>query len=280
MSGIYLTSMHTRKRIDLSIVIVSYNCKDVLADCLKAIYSDRKSETWEVIVVDSNSQDNPQELVKKFPRIIFIPNSKNIGFSKANNLGVRYSRASYILFLNPDTIPPMGSISQLLSFAQSENMSNLGAVSPMLLNKDGSIQPSCYHLPSIIGAIKEFWLGKKGQYLKYYPDQDKPTKIDIAVGACILMPRLTYDLIGGWDERYFIFFEDLEMGRQIKKKRLDFWYIPHARIVHLHGESTGKLPQISNSHLQKSSKIYFGAVKYQVITLIIWLAQKIKIIFQ
>lgn len=258
----------------LSIIIVAFNVKELLKDCVKSIRSS-KFKDLEIIIVDSGSSDNPKVLKNLFPKVIFMDGGGNIGFSKANNLGASRARGKFLLFLNPDTRVRPDSLSALINFASST--SNLGAVSPKLLNPDGSVQPSCYHLPSLPGVIQEFWFGKKGAYLKYAPTNNYPVKVGCSVGAAVLLPRPVFDNIGGWDERYFMYFEDLELGRQIKKHNRDFWYLPASEVVHLHGASSSQLPDLSLKRLNESSRIYFGNFRHILITMIIKISQKLRL---
>jgi N-acetylglucosaminyl-diphospho-decaprenol L-rhamnosyltransferase len=259
----------------LSIVIVNFNVKDQLDACLSSIFRDKNLKDFEVIVVDNASGDNSIILKKKYPKINFIESKENLGFSKANNLGAQKAKGEYLLFLNPDTIIIQGSINKLLDFAKKTH--NLGAVSPKLLNPDKSVQPSCHKLLTVKGAFAEFWLNQKGSFLKYIPPLDGPSKVDCAVGAALLMSRDVFRKVGGWDERYFMYLEDNELGRKIKSSGLDFWYLPDSEIIHLHGGSSSQDPILAWNRMRKSSKIYHGLTKYTLITLVIYLSQKLGI---
>lgn len=258
---------------DLSVIIVAHNVKALLRNCLSSLFMKNQGRVkFEVIVVDSGSLDNPSSLKKQFPATIFLNPEGNVGFSRGNNLGVNHSRGNYLFFLNPDTIIAKNSLEKLVNFAQATP--GLGAVAPRLLNTDNSLQPSCFRLPTIKNAIAEFWLGKKGSFLKYAPNSTTPVKVDSAVGAAVLLPRKVFELIKGWDERYFMYYEDLELGRQIKKLGLDFWYLPEISITHIHGASSSQTPDLSMARLKKSSLVYHGLLNHLLITSIIWLSQK------
>src|SRR3989344_2851451 len=268
-------SMHKNQKPEFSIVIVSHNNFSLLERCIRSIYQTQKSEDFEIIVVDNHSQENLGRLKRLFPKIKFTKLKQNCGFSRANNIGISHSEGKFLLFLNSDTEVLPRSIEALLNFAHQQI--KFGAIAPKLINLDGTIQASCYRFPTITGAINEFFLNKKGSYEKYYPKQTLPLKVDCAVGACLLIQRALLDRIGGWDENYFIYYEDIEMGRKIKHLNLDFWYLPQATIIHAHGKSASETPELSNKWLKQSSVIYNGRFKHLLITFIIKTATKLNI---
>lgn len=259
--------INTKNPPKISIIIVSFNVKQLLYNCLKSIAKDTSIKNAETIVVDNFSSDGSSTLKRKFPSVKFINLTENTGFAKANNIGASHARGECLIFLNPDTEVTPGSLIKLYDFYL--NHKNVGALSPRLLNPDNSIQPSCFRFPSTIGAVKEFWLKQPGSFLKYYPDSSQPTKVDCSVGACVLIPKKIFEKIGGWDERYFMFFEDIEMGRQLKLSGLDFWYLPESTVKHIHGASSSQTSSLSSKRLAESSQVYHGKIKYYLITSII-----------
>ncbi|MFH1601753.1 MAG: glycosyltransferase family 2 protein [Candidatus Shapirobacteria bacterium] len=266
------------KLIDLSIIIISFNTKKILGQCLKSILSSRDKLRKEIIIVDNASADDSLRIVRKFQfsnsnfQIKLIKNKKNLGFAKANNQGIKIARGKNVLLLNSDTLVKKNSLSKLVKFAKKNK--DLGAVAPRLLNADGSVQPSCFRFPSVKGAIKEFWLSKKNSFSKYYPKTGQPALVEAAVGAALLLPQKTIAKIGLLDERYFMYFEDLDYCRRIKKAGLKIYYLPQAEIVHIHGASGKKEKGKTNLWLKESSKIYYGLARYYLINFIIWSGQK------
>lgn len=268
--------------LDLSIIIVSFNTKKLLTDCLKSLMVDgRWLETkGEIIVVDNGSSDGSVEEVRKFKiqnpgfKIRLIENEENLGFAKANNQGIKIAKGKYILLLNSDTEVKPGVLEELVKFVQ--NHPEAGVVGARLLNPDGSIQPSVYHFPTILGAIKEFWLGWGGSYEKYPLTGTNPVIVEAVTGAAMLIPRRTVEKIGYLDERYFLYFEDLDYCRRAKKAGLKVFYLPCANFVHHHGASGKKIPGKTTNWLIESSKKYNGRFKYEVLTAIIWTGQKIR----
>ena len=200
-----------------------------------------------------------------------ILNKTNLGFAKANNQGIKIARGKYILLLNSDTIVKPGALEEMTAFA--EKHPEAGIVGPKLLNSDDSLQPSCFHFPTIWGAIKEFWLGKKNAFSKYAPRAKTPVAVNAVVGAAFLISPQARARVGLLNERYFFYFEDLDYCRQIWKNGLKVYYLPEAEIVHLHGVSGKKLNDKPNKWLVESSKIYYGRWQYYLITAIIKLSQ-------
>ena len=272
-------------KIDLSIIVVSYNTQKLLKQCLKSLKLKAKSLklkmknekcqmlNLEVIVVDNNSTDGSKKMINdQWPMVKLIANNKNLGFAKASNQGIKIARGKYILLLNSDTIVKRRALLELVNFAEKEKRA--GGAAPRLLNTDGSIQASCFRFPSLRGAIKEFWLGNKGSFSKYFPNTSKPTVVDAAVGATLLLPQKTIKKIGLLDERYFMYFEDFDYCLRMKKEGLKLYYLPEVSIIHLHGASSKKIKSKPNQWLVESSKIYHGLFKHYLINAIIWSGQK------
>lgn len=257
---------------ELSIIIVSYNTKTELNACLTSVFQNIKQLNFEIIVIDNNSSDSSASMItRNFPDVILINNADNYGFAKAVNQGLKFAKGNYYLLLNPDTKVVNNAIEKLVDFAK--NQQNLGAVGAKLLNPDGSIQPSCYNLPSVNNAILEYWFGKKGAYEKYVPKLQEPVKVEAVVGAVMLISRTAIEKIGPLDERYFMYFEDLEWCRNAGKMGFKIFWNPQSEVVHVHGASASQIGQKAQNLLIKSSKIYNGRVKYSIITLIIKLSR-------
>lgn len=254
--------------MNLSIVIVSYNTKELLRRCLESVIQDT-----EIIVVDNGSSDRSSEMVKKeFPEVELIKNKNNFGFAKANNQGIKIARGKYVLLLNSDTEVKPGTLERLMEFVGKHP--KMGVVGLRLLNSDESIQQSVYHFPTILGAIREFWLGQKGVYEEYVPEGNQPVEVEAVVGAAMLIPKKVFDKVGLLDERYFMYFEDLDFCRRLKRAGLKVFYLPTAKIIHHHGASGREIPRETRKWLTESSKIYHGVVKHYLINFIIWSGQK------
>jgi len=297
----------------LSIIIVNYNTKELLQKCLKSVISDQwlvvskktpitshQSLTTEIIVVDNGSTDGSVEMVtsgqwlvasektKKTPitnhqspaTIRLIKNQTNLGFAKAVNQGIKQSRGEYLLLLNSDIVVKPNSIKRLVDFAKKHP--GVGVVGGRLLNLDGSIQGSCFYLPTISRAFREFWLKQKKFPItqKYAPAGDKPVEVEAVVGAVFLIPKKVLAKVGFLDERYFMYFEDLDYCRRVRKAGLKVFYVPQAEFIHYHGLSGKKIPEKTQKWLVESSQIYHGCLKYYLLSLIIWTGQKCQKIFE
>ncbi|MFH1561019.1 MAG: glycosyltransferase family 2 protein [Patescibacteria group bacterium] len=255
----------------LSVVIVNHNTKDLLSDCLNSLKK-HPPMGQEVIVVDNCSSDGSVGFLKKQKGVRVVFNFDNLGFAKAVNQGLKLAEGEYCLLLNSDTIVGPGDLQSMIDFAKQHP--DLGALGTCLLNPDGTVQSSCSRFPTIRGAIKEFFLKQKGAFLKYAPRQDKASLVDVIVGAVFLIPRKVIEEIGVLDERFFMYFEDFDYCRRIKKAGLKVYYLPKVKILHRHGASAQKKANQPNQWLVASSKIYHGLLRYCLITFIIWGGQK------
>jgi GT2 family glycosyltransferase len=251
--------------MDLSIIIVNYNTKKLTLDCVKSIKKANIKIKYEILIVD-NASDDP---LPKSNDYKLIENKTNLGFAKANNKAIRLAKGKYILLVNSDTIIKKGSIDKLYKFAISQK--DAGVVVPRLLNKDGSIQPSCFRLPTITLAIKQYFLNQKGLLDKYAPDGAMPSIVESAVMAAFLITPLARKKVGMLDERFFMYFEDLDYCKRVGEAGLKIYYLPDSEIIHIHGASGGK-----NKYLIESAKKYHGTVRYYIYTFILWLGQKLK----
>ena len=261
--------------MDLSIIIVNFNTRELLKECLKSLIVNGRWQmvNSEVIVVDNASKDKSPAMIKKnFPKVKLIENRTNLGFAQANNQGIKKAKGEYLLLLNPDTRVEPGSLEKLIQFAQKHP--EAGIVGAKLINPDGSVQPSVYHFPTLGRATREYWLSQEGVYEKYAPKSKKAIEVEAVTGAAMLIPRKTIEKVGLLDERYFMYFEDLDYCRRIRQAGLKVYYLPEAEIIHHHGKSAAKVGSKAYQYLTQSSKIYNGFIKYYLLFLIIWIGQK------
>jgi GT2 family glycosyltransferase len=207
------------QNIDISIIIVNFNGGRYIDSCLDSIFENNPSYSYEIIVIDNSSADNSLDVLSHYKdKITLIPNVNNMGFSYANNQGIKIAIGKYIFLLNNDTVLKPESLDTMINyFAQN---SNIGAIAPKLLNADGSIQ-----LP---GSILGHWQYKN----------NKPRKVGFLSGAAFLTTKDIMSKIGGLDENFFFYNEDIDLCMQIKKLGLSLIYLPLAKIVHYGGEST------------------------------------------
>lgn len=264
-------------RVDLSIVTVGYRSEDTIIPFLDSIQKSKDGLNKEVILVDNYPADRCVELARKHPlKPKVLVNTENVGFSKAINRGIKESLGKYILIINPDTTIKGNALKLLFDFA--EQHPTLGAVVPKLLYNDGKIQPSIYKFPTIGNAVKYYFFGCKNCFNKYNPG-NKTTKVDVAVMAAFLVPRTTINQVGGLDERFFLYYEDIEYCRRLKKFGLPIYYLPGAQVMHLHGAS-GNFSDHLNSPLLASAKIYYDPLYFAVLNIILWIGHKWQVVLR
>lgn len=242
--------------LDISIVIVNYNVKAFLEQCLMAIERARHSFKIEIFVVDNSSVDGSQAMVKKrFPYVHLIENKENLGFSKANNQALRLAKGKYVLILNPDTLIQEDTLIVLKDFIDKHPKT--GAVGCKLINPDGSFQAGSRRgfptpwvaFTRIIGLSKIFpRIRLFGQYNMTYLSPDIESEIDVLTGSLMFIRTHVLNKIGYFDEDYFMYGEDIDLCYRIKKQGWKIVYTPTTTAIHYKGESTkrGEFSYISN----------------------------------
>ena len=246
----------------MTIIIVNFNTRDLTLGCIDSIRKSRSKVNYEIIVVDNASREPI-----KIKDVKIIYNKENLGFAKANNQGIKIAKGEYILLLNSDTLVERREIDKLYKFAK--NTPDAGVVGARLLNSDATIQPSVFRFPTIGLAIRQYFLGQKNIMDKYYPKGNDPCGVDAVVGACFLITPKAMETVGGLNEKYFMYFEDIDYCRAVGKAGLKVYYLPTSEITHIHGASGG-----GSDYLVASSKIYHGIVGYYILFIIMWLGQK------
>ena len=205
--------------VDLSIIIVNFNSKKLLEECLYSIYAATHRLTFEIIVVNNNSADGSAQVVKTaFPQVRLIENKENLGFTKANNQGLKISQGRYVLLLNNDTIVKDHACDRMVEFM--DKTFKAGACGPKLLNLDGTIQRQ----GGLLGG--QFWLAKK------------PKEVKFVIGAALLVRREAIDQVGLMDENLFFYNDDLDWCLSMRKAGWKVYYLPQAEVVHYGGYSS------------------------------------------
>jgi GT2 family glycosyltransferase len=232
--------------IDLSVVILNWNARDYLHAAITSIVDQVWQHTVEVIVVDNHSllDDSVAMVRRDFPQIALIETGKNLGFSAGNNAGWRVARGRYVLFLNPDTVVHEGAFDYLIDWMDEHP--EVGASGPKLLNTDGSLQASCRAFPSFgAGLFRNTLLGRlfpNNPWSRGYLMQDfqhsKEQRVDWLSGSALLVRREALEQIGGWDESYFMYCEDVDLCYRLKTKGWPRYYVPGATITHHIGKSS------------------------------------------
>jgi len=241
----------------ISLIILSWNTKNLLRNCLKSVISQSKLSLseMEIIVVDNASTDGSQEMVsKEFPEVKLIKNKQNLGYAKGNNLGVRAASADFLMILNSDTLIKPGSIEKLIDFLEASP--GLSIVGPRLLNSDGTPQANCGRFPdlwvSAVMLFKEHFGGSR--LVRYSPSVSG--EVDWLMGAAFLARKKVFEKIGGFDEKIFMYMEEVEWFYRAKQAGFKAYFLKEAEIVHLgRGSSTtGRKEPILNIY---KGLIYF-----------------------
>jgi GT2 family glycosyltransferase len=224
---------------DLSVIIVNWNTRDILRDCLKSVETHLDTVRHETIVVDNASSDGSAEMVAKdFPSVRLICNAENVGFARANNQAMSAARGGWFLLLNSDTLLIDDSVVGL--FARVRGEAGLGIAHCRLMMPDFRPQYTTYRFPSIkLAVLEEFGLykflprSKRGEVLlSGYWDQNEERDVDWVAGSFMLLPRQVFEETGGFSEAYFMYGEDMEWCFRIRDRGWRIRYYPEASIVH------------------------------------------------
>jgi len=232
---------NAESEVDLSVIIVNYNARELLRKCLDSIYSTINDLTFEIIVVDNASGDGSLDLLEReYPRAIRIGNGENRGFGAANNQGFAIMKGKYALLLNTDAVLTDGAVSKLWSFIESQPRAAI--VCGQLLNADGSKQNSVATFPTLLTLLinpsfLEYIFPRRYPSKRY--EHREPLEIESAIGACLLIRKKALDEVGFFDERYFFFFEETDLAYTLRRAGWKVYQVPDAFIYHLQGRSIG-----------------------------------------
>lgn len=217
----------------LSIIIVAYNSENFIEKCVKSLLKNLPSSS-EVIIIDNNSSDGTVKRLKNFlPKILLIESDRNLGFGKANNLAAKKAKGEYLFFLNPDTEVLQPIFDELVEFYEGEK--DAGIVSPKLVQMDGRVQESVKRLPTILGAVREYILGIPHAYSQYAPQTNKPLEVESVYGAAMLIKKDLFQEVNGFDEKFFLYYEDVDLCKRIKTLGKKIYYYPNVLIKHMVG---------------------------------------------
>jgi GT2 family glycosyltransferase len=227
---------------DLSIIIVSWNTRDMLAACLASLYDKPSlhSSRTEVFVVDNASADGSADMVReRFPAVRLIECDDNLGFAGGNNHALALARGRYVVLLNSDTEVRAGALECLAVFMDAHPAA--GACGPRLLNTDGTLQPSC---TPMLTPGREFWrllfldaLWPRGAYPMQHWDISQPRRVETIKGACLVLRHAALDGVGPLDDGYFMYTEEVDLCYRLAQAGWELWWVPTAEVVH-HGEGS------------------------------------------
>lgn len=242
--------------MDISIVIVNWNTRELLRECLASVLRTVHGLTYEVIVVDNASDDGSVAMLQDlFPHVMIIANDENRGFGAANNQAFQIMAGRYALLLNTDTVLTEDAVRYLFSFM--ENHPEAGMSCGQLLNRDGSKQNSIAAFPTLFTLLMNISLLEylfPGKYPSKRYEHRQPIEVDSGVGACLMVRKQAMDAVGWFDERYFFFFEETDWAYRMLLAGWKVFHVPAARIYHFQGQSVG--PDIR-------SRIEFYRSRYQ-----------------
>jgi GT2 family glycosyltransferase len=265
--------------LDLSIAIVSWNTCDLLEDCLRSVFETTDDIDFEVIVVDNASDDDSVEMVRsRYPQVKIIENSDNAGFPKANNQAYAVSSGRHFMLLNPDTICCRGALAGLVGFLDERLYA--GAVGPLVLNPDQTLQYSWSRFPTFINEVR----GVLDRRIEGHPTPATadhvraigPFETDWVGGCALMIRRAAVEDIGLMDESYFMYNEETDWCYRLRQKGWGVWVDPSTEIVHYGGQSSSKASSQSARHLRNSKRRYFSKYYGSVVGMLIYSILAIK----
>jgi len=233
--------------MDLSIIIITYNSRLPIERCLASLEAHEPACTYETIVIDNASVDGTAgEVARRFPRVRVVANGENFGYSRAVNQGIRLSSGRAILIINPDIIVQDGSVDRLMEFMDAH--ADAGVVGSKLVYQDGRIQPSCRSFYTVSALLyRRTFLGKLfprakplREHLMLDYDHETPRAVDWLIGACMLVRREALAKVGAMDERFFLYFEDIDWCYRMKHHGWSVYYVPASVMVHTYERSSAR----------------------------------------
>ena len=256
--------------MDLSIVILVYKQKGLLRQCLKGISLLNLNFTYEIIVVDNDLTDSCSQMIKKdFPEVKFIQSDKNLGYAGGNNLGLKKAQGKYIMILNPDIAILTNEFEKMMQFMNQHPQ--VGILGPKLINADGSQQYSCYRFPTFLMPFyRRTFLGKLPwfrqkveKYLMMDWDHQNNQEVDWLLGGCLMVRKTALDKVGLLDERFFLYFEDVDWCRRFWEKGYQVIYFAESEVVHYHQRSSadtswllGLFKKVTREHIKSWLKYF------------------------
>jgi hypothetical protein len=236
----------------LSIIIVSFNARADLARCVESLRAAPPAAPHEIIVVDNGSSDGSVEALRRWPDVSVIETGANFGFARANNIGIRASRGLNLLLLNSDTIVPPGAIDRLL--AELEREPGVAVVGPRLVDGEGRAELSFGRMIGPLNELRQQRRLRSGAVealtrRRHYPDW--------VSGACLLVRRADAEAVGGLDERYFMYTEDVDFCAAIRARGRRILFTPDVEIVHLRGRSAASAPAATRAHYRRSQLAFY-----------------------
>jgi len=243
---------------------VNWNTRDLLCHCLQSIIDTIRRARFEIWVINNGSTDGSVEMIEQeFPQVQLVCNDANMGFAKANNIGIQRSRGRYVCLINSDVQLLDGCLDRL--FEYMELNPNIALAGPRILNSDRSLQISCYAFPTVFNTLcHSFGLDRLfprsnrlgGLYRKYWP-YDTVRRVEVVSGCFCMVRREAIEKVGLLDENFFMYMEDFDWCKRFRDAGLEIQYFPYVAAVHYGGGSSGHAPQIFTIEAARSSILYW-----------------------
>lgn len=246
----------------VSVIIINYKRLDLLRNCLQSLFEYNDNKYFEVIVIDNNSEDESIENLKNvFSNLKIIKLSENVGFGRANNIATEQSEGEYFLFVNSDVLFLENSIEKMLKYYSTDH--SIGVIGPKLLNRDLSFQLSAGKLPNFFIEIKDkiiYSLSKKSRHINSLIERyffNKIKEVEWVTGACMFIDKNTFNRVNGFDENFFLYFEDKDLCARVRNMNKKIIYYPQTSVVHLLGGSSSTKHQKEIKAIYRNSQIYY-----------------------
>jgi len=236
----------------ISIIIVSFNARGDLERCLESLHSAPPATPHDIVVVDNASTDGSAAAARRWPDITVIEAGSNAGFARANNIGIRASRGTNLLLLNSDTLVPRGAIDRLL--AELERDPDVAVVGPRLVDGSGFAELSFGRMIGPFNELRQKRLARSGAVEELTKHRQYP---DWVSGACLLVRRADAEAVGGLDERYFMYAEDVDFCAAIRARRRRILFTPDVEVVHLRGRSAASAPAATRQAYRRSQLAFY-----------------------
>lgn len=236
----------------LSIVIVSYNARADLERCLASIHAAPPAASHEIVVVDNASTDGSAEAARRWADVQVVDAGSNVGFARANNLGIRRTSGETLLLLNSDTVVPAGAIDRLL--AELDRDPAVAVVGPRLVDAAGRAELSFGRMISPLNELRQKRLAQSDAVERLTRRRQYP---DWVSGACLLVRRADAEAIGGLDERFFMYTEDVDFCASIRARGKRVLFTPDVEVVHLRGRSAASAPAATNAAYRRSQIAFY-----------------------
>jgi len=267
--------------MDVSIIIVNYNTKDLLKQCIESVFAETRDIEYEIIIVDNASSDGSQQIIKDaFPTVTLVESPENLGFGRANNLGFEYAKGRHLFLLNSDTVLLNNAVKILSDYL--DNNPEVGVCGGNLYAEKGVPTLSFRRrISSIFTELDAFFRGKLSRMLYKenieFNHTGKPLKVGYITGADMMLRASVFDAVGKFDPDFFMYSEDVELTYRIRKSGLFVFSIPDAQIIHLTGRSSQidakkikVMMNSSNLYLEKTQGRFQGKIVRMLIYLNIY----------